>query len=429
MGFEGGRFDGLNGLTRAGAGASAWRGRLAAAAAAVVLAACGGGGDSASSSGTAVALSAQAVLGEKIFKDETLSASGRQSCASCHDPARAHAGPDLQHGVRATSLVTEPGGITLGAQEGGRVSPSIRYLVANRAFRFETDGTPTGGFFWDGRATSLADQAGGPFLNDREMANASKAAVIDKLKLAAYAAEFKQVFGANVFDDVDGAYTRLTVAIAAYERESAEFSPFTSKYDAYLRGQVKLSDAELRGLAWFNNPNKGNCAACHPSAPGADGSFPLFTDFSYDNLGVPRNWDLVDIVNDANFFDRGLCDSKAVEGIAESKRVTLCGAFKVPSLRNVAVRKAYFHNGRFTSLREVLQFYVTRDITPDRWYLKADRTTPDVKFNDLEPAYRGNVNRTEAPYNRNPGDQPALSDAEIDDVLAFLNTLTDGYTN
>ena len=111
MGFEGGRFDGLNGLTRAGAGAAAWRGRWAAAAAAVVLAACGGGGggDSASSSGTAVALSAQAALGEKIFKDETLSASGRQSCASCHDPARAHAGPDLQHGVRATSLVTEIG--------------------------------------------------------------------------------------------------------------------------------------------------------------------------------------------------------------------------------------------------------------------------------------------------------------------------------
>lgn len=396
---------------------------------AAVLSACGGGGDSsstASDAGTSAStLSAQAALGEKIFKDESLSASGQQSCASCHDPARAHAGPDLQHGV--STGVVEPGGVTLGSLQGGRISPSIRYLVSNKAFRFEADGTPTGGFFLDGRATSLADQAGGPFLNPREMANASKADVIAKLAAAAYASEFKQVFGAHVFGDVDGAYTRMTVAIAAYERESAEFSPFTSKYDAYLRGQVQLSDAEKRGLALFKNSAKGNCAACHPSDRGADGSFPLFTDFSYDNLGVPRNWDLADNADPA-FFDLGLCESAALSGVAQSKKDSLCGAFKVPSLRNVAVRKAFFHNGRFTSLKEALTFYVQRDTNPEKWYFKSDRTTVDDKFNDLPSPYRGNVNRTEAPYNRNPGDAPALSDAEIDDVIAFLGTLTDGYT-
>ncbi len=405
--------------------AAVWAGVMASS---LVLSACGGGGDnsasSASNSGNAT-LSAQAALGEKIFKDETLSASGLQSCASCHDPARAHAGPDLQHGVSAG--VVEPGGVTLGSMQGGRISPSIRYLVTNKAFRFETDGTPTGGFFLDGRATSLADQAGGPFVNPREMANGSKADVIAKLSAATYASEFKQVFGANVFDDVDGAYMRMTVAIAAYERESAEFSPFTSKYDAYLRGQVQLSDAEKRGLALFNRADKGNCAACHPSARGADGSFPLFTDFSYDNLGVPRNWDLADNA-DPTFFDLGLCTSVAVDGVAQSKKDAVCGAFKVPSLRNVAIRKAFFHNGRFTDLKEALRFYVQRDTNPEKWYLKADHVTVDDKFNDLPAQYRGNVNRTEAPYNRNPGDLPALSDAEIDDVFAFLNTLTDGYT-
>jgi cytochrome c peroxidase len=393
----------------------------------LLVAACGGGGGSASSASGSTALSAQAALGEKIFKDESLSASGLQSCASCHDPARAHAGPAMQHGVQASSLVTEPGGVTLGAQEGNRVSPSIRYLVANRAFRFETDGTPTGGFFWDGRATSLADQARGPFVNPREMANSAPADVIAKLRLASYASEFKAVFGSDAFDDVDAAYTRMTVAIAAYERESAEFSPFTSKYDAYLRGQVKLSDAEMRGLALFNSSSKGNCAACHPSARGSDGSFPLFTDFSYDNLGVPRNWAIVDNA-DSTVFDLGLCQSAALDGVAQSKKDSLCGAFKVPSLRNVAARKAYFHNGRFTDLKEALRFYVQRDTNPEKWYLKADGVTVDDKFNDLPAQYRGNVNRTEVPYNRNPGDQPALTDAEIDDLFAFLNTLTDGYT-
>lgn len=395
----------------------AWMGALVAS---LTLSACGGGGDAAATSaGAEVALSAPAALGKKIFQDVSLSRSGAQSCASCHDPNNGHAGPTSTGAV-------EPGGAPLGTEHGTRVAPSIRYLASNRAFRFESDGTPTGGFFWDGRAMSLADQAGAPFLNPREMANTSKAEVVAKLAAAPYAGEFEQVYGARVFDDVDGAYTRMTVALAAYERESPEFAPFSSKYDAYLRGQVSLSDTERRGLALFNSSSKGNCAACHPSARGADGSFPLFTDFSYDNLGVPRNWAISDNA-DPTHFDRGLCDSVAVADEPASTRATLCGAFKVPSLRNVAVRKAFFHNGRFTSLKEALTFYVQRDTNPEKWYLKADGSA-DVKFNDLEPAYRGNVNRSEAPYNRNPGDVPALSDTEIDDLIAFLNTLTDGYT-
>ncbi|MEE9477271.1 MAG: cytochrome-c peroxidase, partial [Roseateles sp.] len=211
-------------------------------------------------------------------------------------------------------------------------------------------------------------------------------------------------------------------ALQRYQLEdSAEFAPFSSKYDAFLAGQARLNDAELRGLALFNNPAKGNCASCHPSARGSDGSAPLFTDFTFDNLGVPRNTE-IPATADPAYFDLGLCQ---VDRPELASRTELCGAFKVPTLRNVATRKAFFHNGRFKTLREALRFYVTRDTQPELWYPVVNGVVD--KFNDLPPAYRANVNTTEVPYNRKPGDAPALSDAEIDDVIAFLGTLNDGY--
>jgi len=299
----------------------------------------------------------------------------------------------------------------------------MRYLVYNQAFRIEADGTPTGGFFWDGRAASLAEQAKGPFLNPREMNQPDAAAVVRKLSVSAYAAEFQALFGADIFTRPDDAFQRVALALQAYQKEDSDFAPFSSKYDAFLRGQARLSDAELRGLALFNSPAKGNCAACHPSAMGRDGSFPLFTDFSYDALGVPRNQNAP-----STWGDLGLCASAALDGLnlSTTAREALCGKFKVPSLRNVAVRQAYFHNGRFTDLREVITFYVQRDTDPDTWYRDGSNAA-DVKFNDL-PAYAANVNTTEAPYNRPLGGTPALSAAEIEDVLAFLRTLTDGWT-
>ena len=178
----------------------------------------------------------------------------------------------------------------------------------------------------------------------------------------------------------------------------------------------------MRGLALFNDPAKGNCAACHPSARAADGSAPLFTDFSYDNLGVPRNT-RIPATQDSTYFDLGLCGPDRTDLAA---RTDLCGAFKVPTLRNVATRKAFFHNGAFGNLTDVVRFYVTRDTNPDRWYpLNADGTVD--KFNDLPPAMRSNVNTAEAPYNRQPGMAPALNETEIADLVQFLGTLTDGY--
>lgn len=392
---------------------------LTALALGLLASACGGGGsddstETASTGTTSVAaLSAQAELGRQIFNDVSLSASGLQSCASCHDAGHGHGAPN--------ALAAQPGGVHLELQ-GTRSSPSIRYLNTDTAFGFDAEGTPVGGFFWDGRAASLADQAGRPFLNPAEMANTTRAEVVERLAAASYAEVFRSVFGADVFTRVDDAYARMTLALQAYQLEDSTFHAFTSKYDEFLRGRASLTDPELRGLAWFNSPAKGNCAACHPSARGADGSMPLFTDFTYDALGVPRNPALA-VNADPAFHDLGLC---ARDGGDLAARTDLCGAFKVPSLRNVALRGSFFHNGRFTSLKETLTFYVQRDTHPEKWYpLKADGTVD--KFDDLPEAYRRNVNVTEAPYNRQPGQAPALSDAEIDDLIAFLRTLTDGY--
>jgi cytochrome c peroxidase len=381
---------------------------------ALSLAACGGSSSSPESNvASESGLSPAALLGEKIFKDQSLSASGRQSCATCHDPANAHA--------QTNDLAVQFGGANLDVS-GFRAVPSLRYLSQTTPFFFDKDGTPTGGFDRDGRAQSLMEQAERPFLAPHEMANASKADMVDKLKRASYADEFRKVFGADIFSNPDDAFSRTVFALQQFEKEAPEFHPFDSKFDLFLSGKVQLSDAEMRGFALFNNPQKGNCAACHTSTKGADGSSPLFTDFTYDNLGVPRNTD-IPATADAAYFDLGLCGPDRTD---LTSRGDLCGAFKVPTLRNVATRKVFFHNGRFKTLRDALGFYVRRDTNPEEWYpVGADGTAQ--KFNDLPTAYRGNVNTTEGPYNRQPGMAPALSAEEIEDVIQFLGTLTDGY--
>lgn len=386
--------------------------RLAGAAClSILFSACGGGGGDSQAPGPVLTA---ATLGEKIFKDVSLSASGNLSCASCHDPANAHA--------QTNDLAVQLGG-QLGDASGLRAVPSLRYLSFNPAFSFDEEGTPAGGLNRDGRAQSLAEQAQRPFLSPHEMANASKDEVIARLRRASYAREFKEVFGADVLDNPDTAFDRMSYALQQYQKEDPEFHPFSSKYDAFLAGKATLNDAEQRGLALFNDPAKGNCAACHPSIRAADGTPPLFTDFSFDNLGVPRNF-AIPATTDPAYFDLGLCGPDRGDLAA---RTELCGAFKVPTLRNVATRKVFFHNGAFTNLRDVVRFYVRRDTHPEEWYpLKADGTVD--KFNDLPRGLHNNVNTTEAPYDRLPGMAPALTDAEIDDVVRFLGTLTDGYT-
>jgi cytochrome c peroxidase len=213
-----------------------------------------------------------------------------------------------------------------------------------------------------------------------------------------------------VFATDDAALNAALIALEVFQQSPADFYPYSSKYDAVLRGTAKLSAAEARGLALFESPKKGNCAACHPTRP-AEGGFPTFTDYGFVALGVPRNRALPGNADPA-YFDLGLCGPLRTD---LAGRGEYCGLFRTPSLRNVATRKHFFHNGAFTRLADAVRFYATRDATPARWY-------PHGALDDLPPQYRANVNR-EPPF----GKEPALTEAEIADIVAFLGALTDGY--
>jgi len=375
------------------------------------LASCGGSGGN-SVSGEAMGAAAQ--LGQLIFKDPSLSASGAMSCATCHDPQMGHASP-FETPV-ALGGATQPFALA-----GLRNPPAINYLKYNGTFKIDADGVAKGGFFWDGRANSLAEQAKGPFLRSSEMANNSPAEVIAKLRLTPYADQFKKVFGENIFNDPNAAFERVAFALERYQIEDTDFAPFTSKFDAVNQGKATFTPEELKGLTWFNRADKGNCAACHPSTKPDNAPAALFTDFSYDNLGVPRNAEIpANAV--ASFYDKGLCGPVRTDLSAKTER---CGAFKVPSLRNVAQRKRFFHNGKFTTLAQVVNFYITRDTHPEAWY--PSDPSQVLVYNDLPTLERGNVNVIEGPYNRRLGQAPALTPTEVTELIAFLKTLSDGY--
>lgn len=365
-------------------------------------------------------------LGRKLFFDPTLSASGKQSCASCHSPAHAYGPPN--------ALAIQPGGPHLD-RLGVRSTPSLRYLHTPRPFtehyidladHHGQDSGPAGGRTWDGRVNLARDQALMPLLDPVEMANADRGDLVARLRHAPYADDFLRAFsppGGNVFDNVDMTLGWLSMAIEYFEQSPDDFHPFTSKYDAHLRGHVKLSASEQRGLRLFNDKNKGNCASCHPSTRDTTvpGSLPIFTDFEFSALGVPRNQHTPANADPA-FYDMGLCGPFRTD---LQDKPHYCGRFRTPSLRNVGTRHAFFHNGSLHSLEDVLRFYVTRDLTPQRWYGR-DQRGRVVRFNDLPPAYRGNVSQ-DIPFKPLPGGQPRLSAADIKDVAAFLRTLSDGY--
>ncbi|KAB2970167.1 cytochrome c peroxidase [Zoogloea sp.] len=379
----------------------------------LTLTACGGGGGGGSGTGTTTStLSAAAQIGEKLFNEPLLSSTGSQSCASCHDKSNHHAAPD----TRSVPAGADPG------HEAGRQAPSLQYLKFNTPFFFDKDGTPTGGFTWDGRAASFAEQAAGPLLNPNEMANLSVEDVVAKLKRSTHAAEFRRVFGDDILERPTEAFTRLQYALQQYQQEDPDFAPFSSKFDLWQAGKAQLSAAELRGWSLFNDPNKGNCAACHVSS-GVNGNPPLFTDNTYDVLGVPRNLEIAANADPA-YYDLGLCGPTRTD---LASRSDLCGAFRVPSLRNVAKTAPYFHNGAIKTLTDAVRFYVRRDTHPEEWY-PTDSNGVVQKFNDLPAAYQRNVNTTEAPYNRSRGGTPALDETEVADLVSFLGTLTDGYT-
>ena len=284
-----------------------------------------------------------------------------------------------------------------------------------------TDLGPTGGRMWDGRARSAMAQAALPLLSPVEMANAGRAAALKRLSASSVAPAFREAFGERIFEDSVLAWEGLLSALEVFQQNPDEFFPYTSKYDAFLRGQTTLSAQERRGLEVFNDSAKGNCAACHPSAIMRNGAFPQFTDRGLIAIGVPRNTRIAANA-DSTHFDLGLCGPYRTDFAG---RTEYCGLFKTPTLRNVARRKVFFHNGVFDTLKEVVLFYAQRDVHPDRFYPR-DKRGVVKKYDDLPPAYWRNVN-VEAPFDRRPGQRPAFSDAEADDIVAFLRTLNDGY--
>ena len=361
-------------------------------------------------------------LGRRIFSDPSLSASGRLACASCHDAGHAYGPPD--------GRAVRSGGKDLRAA-GTRAVPSLRYTLnrtpvwsqeyaSNPIERITAAETmPVGGLAWDGRFNHLHEQAAAPFLAPNEMANASAAEVAARLARAPYAADFRAAFGADIFDRPQEAFDRALGAIERFELDDPSLHPYTSKFDAYLDGRARLDDAESRGLRLFRDPRKGNCDACHTSRPGADGTHPLFTDFSFAALAVPRNPE-IPANADPSYFDLGLCGPLRKDQASVARD---CGMFKTPTLRNVAARRAFFHNGRFHTLREAVLFYAQRDARPSRWYPARDGAVQ--LYDDLPVALRANADHADAPFQGGPGDPPALTDAEVDDLVAFLSTLTD----
>lgn len=330
------------------------------------------------------ALTLEQELGRKLFFDANLSNPAGQSCASCHAPGKAFADP--QHRAVSAGAVPTLFGI--------RNASAVAYAAFTPPLQFDsTEEHYVGGFFWDGRANTLAEQATGPLLNHVEM-NGSAELVAQRLQQADYRKLFEQVYGAQVLADPEKTLNNLGKAIAAFETTTA-FQPFTSKFDYVQQGKAKFTAEEQLGLQLFNDPKKGNCAACHPSEPDARTGKVLFTDFTYDNIGLPANPEIKTRLKDKYQPDLGL---GAIVKNAEEN-----GKFKVPTLRNVALTAPYFHNGVIKTLEESVQFYNQRD---------------GGKFG--KPEVPQNVNHDELGNLK-------LTHREVKALVAFMHTLTDGY--
>jgi cytochrome c peroxidase len=365
-------------------------------------------------------------LGKNIFFDK-ISSPQWMSCATCHAPETGFTGPNP-----GTNLQTAVYRGAVPKRFGNRKPPSAAYATLSPVFYYdEGEGLFVGGNFWDGRATGehldnpAADQALGPFLNPVEQNNASKADVLMQIADAKYTDLWEIVWGEPIGyatpEEIEINYDRVGLSIAAYEN-SNEVNSFTSKYDYYLAGTVELTEQETWGLDLFEG--KGLCALCHLSNPD-DQDPPLFTDFTFDNLGVPKNPGNPFYDMDQVFLDDGspinpLGDSWIDPGLGgflanhpdpafQEMASENMGKHKVPTLRNVAKApsdkyiKAYMHNGVFKSLEEVVHFYNTRDVE------------------DWPPAeVSANVNLDEL------GDL-GLTPEEEEAIVAFMKTLSDGY--
>lgn len=364
-------------------------------------------------------LSPKEELGKKLFFDKNLSMPRTQACASCHDPGTGFTSPSST--INAGPAIV-PGAVA--DRAGNRKPPTVAYAGDSPVFHFEGidggEGRWVGGLFCDGRATGLelgdplVEQALGPFLNEVEQNLPDAEAVLRRVAKSDYAKLFEQVWGPGSLDlkDVQGTYEKIGRSIAAYER-SPEVSAFSSKYDYWLQGKAQLTEQETLGLELFNG--KAACFFCHTSAEGDDGKPPLFTDFTFHNIGTPKNLDNPFYQQSRrinpdgqDYIDPGLGGFLRTAGYGPDVYEPELGKHKVPTLRNVDRRphpkfvRAYGHNGTFKSLEEIVHFYNTRDV--EDWPAPEVEENANVFIGDLR-----------------------LTDDEEAAVVAFLKTLTDGH--
>lgn len=330
------------------------------------------------------------ILGEEIFNDTNLSNPIGQSCASCHSLEKGFSDPlnrAISEGAVATIF-------------GNRNAPSLSYNVFSPSRYYNTeDETFIGGLFLDGRSPSLQEQFIHPLLNPLEMNNESSSKVVEKIKNASYYSKIKNLYGNSPFESDILSY----VADALMQFQTSDkVNPFTSKYDYYIQGRATLTLEEKKGLALFEG--KALCSQCHVTDPDPIQQKILFTDFSYDNIGVPKNesnpfYNQSATANPdgANFIDLGI--GKIVNKPEDN------GKFRVPTLRNIAISAPYFHNGSFKNLEDVVHFYNVRDLNTGEF------SAPEVLQN---------VNKDELGNLK-------LSYEEEQNLIAFLKTLTDGY--
>jgi cytochrome c peroxidase len=337
-------------------------------------------------------------LGQILFFDKNLSNNRTQSCATCHNPNNGFV-DNRENGVSKMASMGDNN-----KSIGDREAPTASYARFSPAFHFdEKKQKYIGGQFWDGRAATLEDQAGGPPLNPDEMGMASKKEVISRIKEnELYVSSFKNLYGNDILENEEKAYVALTQVIALFERTD-EFSPFDSKYDRYLKGEYDLTALEDLGKSLFFSNNNNSCSSCHV-LKGEDKEGETFTNYEFHNIGVPANQTLRDI-NGVKNIDKGLLNNPAVHDEKEK------GKYKVPTLRNVAVTAPYMHNGVFADLKTVVEFY-------DKYNNKDRTINPETKKAWDEAEVKDTISTKELKAK-------ALNDRKIEALLAFMKLLTD----
>jgi cytochrome c peroxidase len=359
------------------------------------------------------------VLGKKIFFDTNLSEPIGMACATCHMPSKGFFAP----GDGTFGRFRFIGGIAEGAVSGrfgARKAPTAAYATFSPVMTYsQTDKEFVGGLFWDGRATGLrlgvpaAEQAQGPFLNPVEHNLASKIAVLNKLKNdVSYATLWGTVWGAPINtatpEAIDAEYDRVGFSIAAFEA-SPEVNQFSSKYDAVLKGQTMLTQLEEQGRILFSD--RAECYDCHSVAGDAINP-PLFTNFKYANIGVPKN-PLNPVYNtNPGFIDKGLGGflETSTNSTWRARAGENMGKFKNPTIRNVGKAERFMHNGAFNSLEQVMHFYNTRDVPGEGW-----NGVPWGAPETANPTGHRGLGRL------------GLTLAEEAAIVAFMRTLSDGW--